>query len=617
MTLISKEFDDVYFSKDNGLEETDYVFLRGNGLPDHWAGKPVYRIFETGFGTGLNIMRAARLFDETSTPDQRLDLISVEKFPLDRAEIAEALRQWRPVLDPYLTTLLHQYPLRVVGIHPIDITPRIRLTLCFGDINDILPDCPDDRPIDAWFLDGFAPAKNPQMWTDTLFSNMARLSHRDTRFATFTAAGIVKRGLAAHGFTVEKSAGYGRKRDMLTGHMGAHARPRPATSTSISANTNANRTLIIGGGLAGTSALWRLRRAGLDATLYERAPSLADGASGNPLGLVNPKLTAKQHPHSLYYTSAYALFLRDIALPQQKGGDGALNIRRCGSLHLELDDDKARRFEGYCANLGWHSDHMRRLTSAEAEGIAGIPLPYAALYFPDSITISPAALCHAYAQGHAEHIRLNTAIGGLERTANGWAITDESGQVIDEAARVILANADGIKNLAAPLIPAPLIPDGIIHTVRGQISLAARQERLAPLKTSLCFGGYLSAYNQSLGGHILGASFKQWDDSIDLKAEDDRMNIDRFDQAIPNILAAEGVTPLRAAMRLSSKDRFPIIGADSRHDGLYYSLAHGSHGLISSAYASMLICADIEGRYIPTYQSISKACLINRFIKEK
>jgi len=242
----SKEFDDVYFSRNDGLAETRHVFLAGNGLPDAWAGRKNFTICETGFGTGLNFLAAWKSFRETAQGGQ-LDYISVEKFPLSAMEIFEALKKVlslggedlgeggmesfmakalnAPHPNPlptgerefgrYLFRMLERYPPRVPGFHRIVMDERVTLTLIFGDVNDAMSEI--EARVDCWFLDGFKPAINPDMWNEILFQNMARLSKPGATFATFTAAGFVKRGLQAVGFTVDKVKGFGTKRDMLIG----------------------------------------------------------------------------------------------------------------------------------------------------------------------------------------------------------------------------------------------------------------------------------------------------------------------------------------------------------------------------------------------------------------
>jgi tRNA 5-methylaminomethyl-2-thiouridine biosynthesis bifunctional protein len=209
----SKQFDDVYFSAENGHAETLYVFLDGNNLPGAWAGRD-FTIGETGFGTGLNFLCAWRLWNETN-PAHRLHFISVEKFPLSRDEIAAALEPWREKFPEELAALLVRCPDDCSGTKIISMAENCTLTLAFGDANDELPKW--NEPVDCWFLDGFKPKKNPDMWTEIVFQNMARLSKPGATFATFTAAGFVKRGLMAAGFAVKRIKGYGFKWHMITG----------------------------------------------------------------------------------------------------------------------------------------------------------------------------------------------------------------------------------------------------------------------------------------------------------------------------------------------------------------------------------------------------------------
>jgi tRNA 5-methylaminomethyl-2-thiouridine biosynthesis bifunctional protein len=211
----SKVFDDVYFSQADGLAETLHVFLQGNQLPERWSEQAHFTIAETGFGTGLNFLATARLFRETARPGQRLEFISFEQFPLSATEIAQYLDVWRGDIGIELDQLCAGYPDPHPGQHYLVLDDAIALTLYIDDVNLALPRL--DTTVDAWFLDGFKPASNPAMWSDVVFQNMPRLSRPGTTFATFTAAGFVKRGLQAAGFRVSKVRGFGHKRDMLTG----------------------------------------------------------------------------------------------------------------------------------------------------------------------------------------------------------------------------------------------------------------------------------------------------------------------------------------------------------------------------------------------------------------
>ena len=215
MVLRSEHYDDVYFSAQDGLAETRHVFLDGNDLSARLKGYDgEFVIGETGFGTGLNFLAAWDLFEAVAGSDGSLHFISFEKYPLSKARISEALSGWGE-LAGRLEKMLEVYPDAPHGCVEMPMDSRVRLTLIIGDINAEMPWL--EAEVECWFLDGFKPSANPDMWSETVFQNMARLSKPGASFATFTSAGFVRRGLAAAGFEVEKRRGFGRKREMCAG----------------------------------------------------------------------------------------------------------------------------------------------------------------------------------------------------------------------------------------------------------------------------------------------------------------------------------------------------------------------------------------------------------------
>jgi tRNA 5-methylaminomethyl-2-thiouridine biosynthesis bifunctional protein len=193
--------------------------LQGNDLATRWLDPTLqtFNIAETGFGTGLNFLCAAKLWLETAPQQATLHFISVEKYPLSLQDMTTALDFWsqlNTVNEPFLA----QYKHLICGTQSISLhNNRVQLSLLIGDATERFSQINDK--IDAWFLDGFAPAKNPEMWQGELFKQIARLSKLNTTFATFTSAGDVRRDLISAGFEVKKSAGYGKKREMLTGRF--------------------------------------------------------------------------------------------------------------------------------------------------------------------------------------------------------------------------------------------------------------------------------------------------------------------------------------------------------------------------------------------------------------
>ena len=217
----ASQFEDIYFSSENGLAETDYVFLQGNQLATRWqqADLTDFTIAETGFGTGLNFLCAANLWLNIAPKNAKLHFISIEKFPLNLKDIEKTCAMWPSLkyLTPdFLTLYQNLISADLANQNSAFLGDKnIQLTLLIGDITHCLNNI--NNHINAWFLDGFAPAKNPDMWQENLFQTMAKRAKPSTTFATFTASGMVKRSLNAVGFTTIKKPGFGKKREMLTG----------------------------------------------------------------------------------------------------------------------------------------------------------------------------------------------------------------------------------------------------------------------------------------------------------------------------------------------------------------------------------------------------------------
>lgn len=556
-------FDDVYFSRRDGAAETEHVYLNGNNLPAAWQGRPRFTIGETGFGTGLNFLLAWELFEKTADAGAFLDFVSVEKYPLSAEEIRKALNPWAARLSPYLDKMLAQYPLRVPGFHRMVFDGRVALTLVFDDANDAMPEI--EGSVDAWFLDGFTPKKNPDMWSETVFREIARLSHAGTTFATFTASGVVKRGLRSGGFKVEKRKGFGWKADMLAGVCEVSDQNPPPAGGGIRGGST---IYILGAGLAGCSAAYVLKQYGFDPVLHD-PNGIASGASGNPVGIINPRLSAFRTAESDFYTAAFALGARTFS---------ALNdiaYNPCGALHLITDEEKEKRLSRAVENWAWGDGLMRLVDEKEASDIAGVALDKSALYLPCAARINPSALCRAYAGG----LPVETAPPPAD-------------------AIILLANGAGVTVYCSDLP---------VHTVRGQITLVNASPQSAEVKTNICYGGYISA--PSGGVHAVGATFQKWMANTNPVPEDDDANLENLKTNVPSLGELE-VAGSRAALRTASSDRFPIIG---EMDGFYLSTAHGSHGILSTLAAAHLLADILRGGVRSLGKSTVKSLSPQRF----
>ncbi|MEL6478834.1 MAG: tRNA (5-methylaminomethyl-2-thiouridine)(34)-methyltransferase MnmD [Pseudomonadota bacterium] len=210
---VSRRFDDPYYSTVNGLEETRHVFLQGNDLPRRWQGARGATVAELGFGTGLNVLAARALWREVAARGGVLRITSFEAYPMPRDDLARALAPW-PQLDP--GALLAAWPLT----EPLDLGDTV-LEVIWGDARETLPNW--SGQVENWFLDGFSPARNPEMWEAALLQAVHDHTCPGGTAATYSAAGAVRRALSAAGFMVTRHPGYAGKR-----HMTRAERPRIA-----------------------------------------------------------------------------------------------------------------------------------------------------------------------------------------------------------------------------------------------------------------------------------------------------------------------------------------------------------------------------------------------------
>jgi len=415
-TPVADHFDDVYFSNDSGIDETQHVFVAGNDLIERWQQwrNPTFVIAETGFGTGLNFLVAMHALNEfkAANPDhplRHLYFITTEKYPLPQQDMQRALEAF-PALKDEAEALASLYPMGLEGCHRLHFDSHsTTLDLWIGDVHELLPQwhAPTEGLIDAWFLDGFAPSKNPDMWTDALFSQMARLSKTGTTFGTFTAAGIVKRGLAGVGFDIKKRKGFGRKRDMLTGVFSQdnenvqHKLRLPTGPYYRYANSNIDKTskvAVVGSGLAAATACLALVKRGISTTLYFEGDTLASGASGNPQGGFYPQLhseasiASRIQAHSfLYARQAY-----DQTIEYTKANnltDVAHDF--CGVIQLSFNEKVAERQSKLAAADVWPEALIKPVDSKEVSDIANLALPYSGLYIGLGGWLSPPQLVTA------------------------------------------------------------------------------------------------------------------------------------------------------------------------------------------------------------------------------
>lgn len=631
----SRVFDDVYFSDHSGLEETRYVFLEQNNLAERFTALPDNGrlvIGETGFGTGLNFLCAWQLFEQCAPAGARLHFVSVEKYPLTPADLQRALALW-PSLKGQADQLLEQYVAIHQGFQRLILAGgRVTLTLMIGDALEQLPQL--DGQIDAWFLDGFAPARNPDMWTAELFAELARLAAPDATLSTFTSTGWVRRLLNAAGFKMKRTPGIGHKWEILRGtYLGwpeqtpapSQAKPWYARPAPLAGE---RRALVIGGGLAGCASAASLAARGWQVTLLERHAGLAEEASGNPQGVLYLKLSAHGTALSQMILSGFG-YTRRLLEHLQRGVDWD----GCGVLQLAFNHKEAER-QAQLAEA-FPQDLLHRLDQPEAEARAGIGLACGGVFYPEGGWVHPPALCRWQASAPAIDLQTHHEVLELRRVDGQWQAWDGK-RCLASAPVAILASAAEIKRFE----PAADLP---LKRIRGQITRLPQTARSQDLRTVVCAEGYVAPVR--LGEHTLGASFDFNNDDLTPTAAEHAGNLQMLEEISADLvdrLEADALAPEnlegRAAFRCTSPDYLPIVGplADSQAfteaysvlgkdarqvpdtpcpwlDGLYINSGHGSRGLITAPLSGELIAAWLENEPLPLPRSVAEACHPNRF----
>ena len=556
----SSLYGDAYFGADDGLSESRAVFLEGCDLPAAWAGRRNFTVGELGFGTGLNILALLDLWRREGPPGGRLHLFSVEAHLMPREDAERALAAW-PELEPLAATLLARWPEKRRGFHRIDLPGSgACLDLALMEVGDALAQW--EGRADAWFLDGFAPALNPDMWRDEVLRAVAARSAPGARAATFTVAGQVRRGLGAAGFEVRRAPGHGRKRERLEAVFpGQGEDPGPAGPVAV-----------IGAGIAGAAVRRALLALGVEAVPLE-AEAPGAGASGNPAGLVTPRLDAGLGPVARLAAQAY---LR--ALDVYAGLPGAVIAR--GVLQLAATDRDAGRFARIAASDLFPEGTLRLLDPSAASARLGEVTDRAGLDQPGALSLDPRRVLRAWCRAPSA-----ARIQSLEPTDGGWRLSGPSEPQIFRT--VILATGADLRHLwpAAPILP-----------VRGQVSWVAAPDPETPRAAG--WGGYLAPM---AGGFLFGATFRREEVSTDLTDEDHRANLDNLAKARPALAASLAGAALggRARVRATTRDHLPLAGAVPEAPGLFVLGGLGSRGLTWAPLLGEHVAAQVAGAPSP------------------
>ena len=575
----STAFDDGYFAAGDGLAESRAVFLAGLGLPEAWRGRDRFTVAELGFGTGLNVLALLQLWrDHRPSPHARLHLFSVEAYPLAPDDARRALAAW-PELAPLAAPLLARWPRGRAGLHRFD-WPELGATLDLV-VGEALPAVTGwSGAADGWMLDGFAPSRNPEMWSPELLAAVAARTRPGGAAATFTVAGAVRRGLEAAGFAVAKRPGHGRKRERLEARLPGPPSPEPPRPS----------VAVVGAGVAGAALVRALRREGLSVVVVADAP----GASRADAALVTPRLDAGGGAAARLSAAAFA---RAAALNADEAPGATI---ASGALRLEGGARDAARFDRIAAWDGFDPGALLRLPPAAAALRLGEATAPGALDEVGALVIEPAAVLSAWLAGAR---RVEGRAAALERTAGCWRVLDADGATLAEAQVVVLAGGAA---------GAALLPEAPLRPVRGQSETAAGADPCA----AAAWGGYAVPTRD---GVLFGATHGRGDADPAPRPEDREANLRALAAARPALAArvrALGPEALssRAAVRAAAPDHLPLAGADPGRPGVWTLTALGGRGFTHAPLLAEHVAALVAGAPTPLPGDLAAAVDPARFV---
>jgi tRNA 5-methylaminomethyl-2-thiouridine biosynthesis bifunctional protein len=641
---------------ESGIDENRHIFLHHNHLAERWqaldkqsTGK--FTIIETGFGSGLNFLLAWQLWQQLAPAGWQLHFVSVEKHPLHPSDLKLAHSNW-PELQILAAILQHNYPPLLPGQHRRMLnSAQVCLDLLFGDAQESLSTLldspsrgvtaqPHQPHADAWFLDGFSPAINPEMWCAELLACIGALSQIGTTFATVTSADDVKRGLREQGFALNTVKDYSRKREILSGKMTNVPNDSALKPTSVAlpwhrpATTyKAQKAIVIGAGLAGCHTAQALAKRGLQVTVIDR-DNIASAASGNPQGILYTKLSPDPGALNQFTLSSflYALTHYQILLAEQRiRGD------LCGVLQLMQSAREQSQYQQLRLLLE-HQDWLQFLDGEQGSQLCGLAINDKAIFYPKAGWLSPPSICAAMLDHPNIQLIEKSEVTCLIHDGSNWQLECDGGKCILSADTVVIANSNDAGQFSQT---APLA----IKSIRGQLSYLPATALSQQPNCVICAEGYLAP---AMDGQIcLGASFNLRDKDTELRDEEHDWNLQQLKNIQPDLLA-ETVRPSggRASLRCASTDYMPIVGGvpvteafqrdyaalskDARskincagryHPNLYINIGHGSRGLTSTPLSAELlasyICSEIRPLPRLLCENLSPARFLIRKLKRK
>jgi len=582
-TIRSKHYDDIYFSPENGEAESEYVFLKANKLQERFSKISNFTIAELGFGTGLNFLLTWKLFNNLNN-EGYLDFISIEGYPL-KENILNKIYGNNLELKNYWDELRDALPPLWPGVHRLNLqNGRVRLTLIYEEVLNAL--ARQNFEADAWFLDGFNPNKNSEMWSEEVMKEVFRLTKPSGTFSTFSSAGFVRRNLERAGFEVHKIKGFRSKKEMSVGKK-------------VSVKKTKNKFLkflIIGGGIAGVSIAHSLNARGYSPTIVDKYDKLAQGASGNLAAVQYPRLTTVDTAAGRLSLACYR-----YSRFQAKKLNVALNDK---SIIFGIPEREEKK-QKIILSQGWSSDLVRELNEEDKAEIFGGKINLNGVVHDYGGTIKPSEFVNKLVDDSIEKI-FGVELIDIQKHINGWKIKlSNNEEIITEV--LILACSEGLNNLRQTSVFN-------LQYTQGQVTHLDKSKFKDLPKSNLSFSGYLTPPINNI--ITIGATFEKNSTKrtkVSVKANE--INLSNIpDEIYNNILISEKIDAAkldgRVSMRVSTYDRMPMMG--SIDENLFILSALGARGMIMGPLLGDALVSIILNQPIGLDNEILRACDPNR-----
>ena len=644
---LSKQFGDVYFQTEGGLAESNYVFLEANRLKeklsDTLSGNETLVVAETGFGSGLNFIACYALWDSLPEPKKRLEFVSIEGFPLAKADI-EKSASYFPELSTHYSKLAEQYPNPIHGAHLLQFGQgKVRLRLIFDSLDNAL----DEYEIraDIWFLDGFAPKINEAMWSEKLFRYLGYYSHPNTSLSTFSSASIIRKSLLAEGFEVVKREGFGPKREMITAR-----RTSNQTSNSIAPpyqpwhltnpinrkrehdKVSDNSVVVVGAGIAGLVQALTLSRQGYDVLLLDKDLQALAGASSQPQLIMYAKYPRKINEEGKLLLHAHNSAQSFYKTEQKNSAERFWHP--VGLAQLAWTEGEQKRQNDFINNYALPNSFVQQLTANEISIRSGIDVESSGIFFEQSGWLDTHAFARFVLQQDKIQFYGNTQVLNVKREDDSWLI--DTGDRTLKSNNVVLCNAFGANHL----IPELELP---LKQLRGQTT-QLRSKSLEALSCVLCGEGYLSPCAENHKELHIGATYDLQNKDSAYREKDNEQNIEQLSKWLKGWPSEESnsITGGMAGLRTTCADYTPIAGPTPNrtlmieqlsglknsakscqenygayHEGLYVNAAYGSKGLTFAPICADLITSHIRRTPSGESHQMQKMLSPSRFLIRK